>query len=100
MTKRGKSPNRQRSLLNALIAKTFWFIYVVFDVMFRATRSFIAARAPEAAASIAYYALFSIFPLILLTITIGTNFLDDQAVTQQILDYTAEVLNGPNPGGE
>ena len=46
----------------------------------------------EAAASIAYYALFSLFPLLLLMITFGTSVLRNEQTVDQILEYTANVL--------
>lgn len=47
--------------------------------------SFSQSGAPEAAASISYYAIFSLFPLLILLITIGSYFLaSDDAVKQLI----------------
>ncbi len=46
--------------------------------------SFSETGAPEAAASIAYYAVFSLFPLLLLLITVGSFFMNTQNAIQQL----------------
>ncbi len=46
--------------------------------------SFSETGAPEAAASIAYYAIFSLFPLLLLLITIGSYFMSTPNAIQQL----------------
>jgi len=55
-------------------------------------RSFTRCRSNEAAASISYYALFSIFPLALALITIGSFFLDRQEVQQYIFNWAGQVF--------
>ncbi len=46
--------------------------------------SFSETGAPEAAASISYYAIFSLFPLLLLLITTGSFFMNSQSAVQQL----------------
>jgi len=53
-------------------------------------------RGSEAAASLGYYAFFSIFPMVLVTIVIGSHFLDINVVQAQVLS----VLEGTLPGAE
>lgn len=48
---------------------------------------FTKARGAEAAASITYYVLFSIFPLLLSVIAIGSYFLEDEQVMVQIVQF-------------
>ncbi|MFO7625560.1 MAG: YihY/virulence factor BrkB family protein [Anaerolineales bacterium] len=48
---------------------------------------FTKARGAEAAASITYYVLFSIFPLLLSVIAIGSYFLEDEQVMDQIVQF-------------
>jgi membrane protein len=48
---------------------------------------FTKARGAEAAASITYYVLFSIFPLLLSVIAIGSYFLEDEQVMNQIVQF-------------
>ena len=53
-------------------------------------------RGSEAAASLGYYAFFSIFPMVLVIIVIGSHFLDINVVQAQLLI----VLEGTLPGAE
>jgi membrane protein len=55
-------------------------------------QSFSEARAPEVAASMAYYTIFSLFPLLLVLIAAGSFVLERQAVQQAVLKYTAEAF--------
>jgi membrane protein len=57
-----------------------------------AVRSFHYARAAEGAASIAYYSLFSLFPLLFFLVAIGSSILKDQQVQQQILAFVTDAL--------
>ncbi|NPV75646.1 MAG: YihY/virulence factor BrkB family protein [Anaerolineae bacterium] len=56
--------------------------------------TFREARAPEAAASIAYYALFSFFPLILLLVVGGSFFLQRAIVQEQLVAWIGEIIPG------
>jgi membrane protein len=47
------------------------------------------ARGSEAAAGMAYYTLFSLFPLLLALVAAGSYFLDRQSVFQQVVDLVA-----------
>jgi membrane protein len=49
-------------------------------------------RAFEAAASIAYYALFSLFPLFIFLVAIGSYILESEQVQQQVLAFVGEAL--------
>jgi membrane protein len=53
---------------------------------------FTKARGAEAAASITYYALFSIFPLLLSVIAIGSYFLEDDQVMDQVVQFIQVVI--------
>jgi membrane protein len=53
---------------------------------------FTNSRAAEAAASITYYALFSIFPLLLSVIAIGSYFLEDEQVMNQVVQFIQAVI--------
>jgi membrane protein len=57
-----------------------------------AIESFGDARGSEAAASMAYYTLFSLFPLLLALVAAGSYFLDQQQVFQQVVDLIAEAF--------
>ena len=57
-----------------------------------AVNSFIAARATEAAASIAYYAILSLFPLLLVLIFIGSYLLETEVLRSQLMLWVKEIL--------
>lgn len=61
-------------------------------ILIAAFRSFNAARATEAAAAIAYYTLFSFFPLLLILTAVGSVFLDVESIQQQVLTFVGETV--------
>jgi membrane protein len=54
--------------------------------------TFTKSRAPHAAASLAYYTFFSIFPLMLVFILAGSYFLDRQSMLQRVTQAVQGVL--------
>ncbi len=61
-------------------------------VLRTAWQSFAEARGSEAAAALAYYALFSLFPLLLALVAGGSLFLERQQVFAQVVDLATEVF--------
>jgi membrane protein len=61
-------------------------------ILAQTIRSFEEERAVEAAASTAYYAIFSIFPLMIVAVTLGANILEAGEVQQQVLDAVTEAI--------
>jgi len=59
------------------------------DILCDAVQHFDDVRAAEAAASIAYYAIFSLFPLLLALIAAGSFVLESEQVQRQVLDLMA-----------
>jgi len=57
-----------------------------------AIQHFAAVRAAEATASIAYYAIFSLFPLLLALIAGGSFVLESEQVQRLVLDFVDEVF--------
>jgi len=57
-----------------------------------AIQSFGSAQGSEAAASMSYYTLFSLFPLLLALVAAGSFFLDRQSVFQQVVDWVARAF--------
>ena len=57
-------------------------------VIARAIRRFDRNRGPEAAATISYYTIFSIFPLLIFTITALSYFIDPEVVIQRLTELT------------
>ena len=62
------------------------------DILADAARRFDEVHASQATASIAYYAVFSLFPLLLVLIAGGSFVLESEWVQQQVLDFVAEVF--------
>jgi membrane protein len=64
----------------------------VLGIVVEMVNGFTNNHATEAAASITYYALFSIFPLVLSVIAIGSYFLEDEQVMNQVVQFIQTVL--------
>jgi membrane protein len=62
------------------------------DIVGRAIQSFGNSRAPQAAASMAYYALFSLFPLLLVLVAVGSFVLEREVVQERLLEYVTTTL--------
>jgi membrane protein len=54
--------------------------------------SFSKARGSEAAAGMAYYAIFSLFPLLLALVAIGSLVLDRQQIMDQVISLVSQVF--------
>lgn len=63
-----------------------------FKILVDTVHSFIGANAAGSAASIAYYTLFSFFPLLILLVGFASSVLKDEPVQQLVLDAVAESL--------
>jgi membrane protein len=68
----------------------------VLEIIRVAIERFTEERGPETAASLAYYAFFSIFPMLLVFIVVGSFFVDTEVVQTQLLN----LLEGVLPGAE
>jgi membrane protein len=53
---------------------------------------FLAERTPEAAAGMAYFGLFSLFPLMLVLVAMGSSILDSSQAQEQILNMIMDVF--------
>ncbi len=62
------------------------------DIFRIAGRNFGKERAPEAAASMAYFTLFSLFPLIIVIISFASIILKSQFIQGQILEFVIRFL--------
>jgi len=56
------------------------------------TSTFIKNRASQAAAGLAYYAFFSLFPLLLVLISSGSYFLNDQEIYQRVIQFLQNAI--------
>ncbi len=62
------------------------------EILRTALASFSRTRGPEAAASISYYAIFALFPLLLLLVTIGSYLMNDQQAVQQLMQTVLSAI--------
>ncbi|MCB0163559.1 MAG: YihY/virulence factor BrkB family protein [Anaerolineae bacterium] len=61
-------------------------------ILKRTFQSFGETNAAESASSIAYYALFSLFPMVLFVISLASSVLRDEETQQKILQYIDDFL--------
>jgi len=62
------------------------------QILRKTFKSFGEARAPEAAAGLAYYALFSLFPLTLALVAIGSFVLERQQAVQETIHLITQAI--------
>ncbi len=62
------------------------------DIVKDALRTFIITRASQASASIAYYVLFSLFPLLLVLISAGSFFLNSEQVYVKVTQLIQQAI--------
>jgi membrane protein len=62
------------------------------EILKNALKTFSESRASQAAASLAYYAFFSLFPLLLVLIAGGSYFLNSQQVYQNVTRFVQEAI--------
>jgi membrane protein len=67
---------------------------LVLAILKEAYKSFIHSRAHEGAASIAYFALFSLFPMMLVLVVIGSYFLQNISVQEQLIYWVTSSIPG------
>ena len=63
-----------------------------FDILKNALRTFTEKQAAQASASLAYYTLFSIFPLLLVFVVAGSYFLDSNEVFNAVTQFVQQTL--------
>lgn len=82
--------------LKARIAAAFEWLdtwaFGIPTILKRTFQSFGETNAGESASSIAYYALFSLFPMVLFTISLASSVLRDQTIQQRVLQYIDDFL--------
>jgi membrane protein len=86
--------NKVKQSLQSIYFKVDEFTGGVPEILRIAVKRFGEERGPEAAASLAYYAFFSIFPMILVIIVIGSFFVDQDVVQNQLLTLLQGVVPG------
>jgi membrane protein len=81
-------PSRLETLFDWLNEHSGGVVGVIRDAFQR----FSQARGAEAAASLAYYTMFSLFPLLLALIAGGSFFLEGEQVKQEVIQSVSEVI--------
>jgi membrane protein len=66
----------------------------LFDLIVRTSRNFARDDGSHMAAGVAYYAVFSLFPLALVTITVASFVLDEATVHQRLHEFMDDQLPG------
>jgi len=89
--------SQKRPKLNSKSVKDFYqnanqFSGGRLDIFKNALKTFSETRASQAAASLAYYTFFSLFPLLLVLIAGGSYFLDSQQVFQEVTGMLQKAL--------
>ena len=77
------------ALLYRLRPKILRFFRQVWAVIWRALVKYTETDGEQRAASFAYYAFFSLFPLILLLISIGTAFMDPDTAAEKVVGFVS-----------
>jgi len=62
------------------------------NILKKAIQNFTEKQAAQASAGLAYYALFSIFPLLLVFVAIGSYFLDSEQVFNTVTQFVQQAL--------
>ena len=75
-----------------LLGKFRDFFTTVFRVIRGAFLTFTVAKGAEAAASIAFYTLFSIFPMVLSIVAVGSFFVDKIVVEGALLEFLPRLI--------
>jgi membrane protein len=64
----------------------------VYRIIKGAFVTFTLAKGPEASASIAYYTIFSLFPLLLTFVAVGSFFVDQSVVEMELIKFLPSVI--------
>lgn len=60
---------------------------MIFRILAATVRKFLEIEGPQRAAAFAYYAFFSLFPLVILFVTIGSYFVSRELAARRVLGY-------------
>jgi membrane protein len=62
------------------------------NIIKHALKTFSVTNAPQAAAALAYYAIFSLFPLLLVGVAAGSYFISTQQIYQDVTQFVHQVI--------
>lgn len=80
------------STAEIVFRRLFGAVHTVWDVLGDALHNFGERHAAQAAAGMAYYAVFSLFPLLLFLITLGSVFVAAEEAQRQVYEFVNRVL--------
>jgi len=83
---------RFEDVVKAAVRWVSGFVGRSLKVLWNALSRFTNARGPEAAAGLAYYAFFSLFPFLLSVIAAGSFILESEQVHLQVVEFVIEVF--------
>ncbi len=81
-----------QTTLEKVLKATIRFFSVLYRIIRGALMTFTLAKGAEAASSISYYTLFSIFPLLLSVVGIGSFIIDQATVEQELLAFLPTII--------
>ncbi|MBE0410073.1 MAG: YihY/virulence factor BrkB family protein [Anaerolineales bacterium] len=64
----------------------------VYRVIKNALDGFSEARSPESAAATAFFTIFSLFPLLIFIVAVGSFFVDEQTVKDEIVELVPQII--------
>lgn len=82
----------QQTTSEKVLKATIGFFSVLYRIIRGALMTFTLAKGAEAASSISYYTLFSIFPLLLSVVGIGSFIIDQATVEQELLAFLPTII--------
>jgi len=88
----GDNGHQGVSTSEIVFRRLFGAIHAVWDVLGDALHNFGERHASQAAAGMAYYAVFSLFPLLLFLITLGSVFVAAEEAQRQVYEFINRVL--------
>lgn len=83
---------RKKSFTTRVADSVKFFFIKIYRVIRGAFLTFTIAKGAEAAASIAYYTLFSIFPLLLSIVAVGSFFVDQNMVEEALIGFLPTII--------
>ncbi len=86
--KRSGASTNLRTIYSQINERSFGSL----DIIIKTVRRFVGSRAPEAAASLAYYAFFSLFPFLVVLVAAASFFLEDATAQQRLLNFVTQTF--------
>jgi membrane protein len=85
----GRNSNRYFNNTIGMIIRPVISVYRIIKIAFE---GFSEARSPESAAGTAFFTIFSLFPLLIFIIAVGSFFVDQQTVKDEIVELIPQII--------